>query len=547
MYKTITSFLIIFSFSIFSQEKVEDDFEGNGTITTWAHDASVINTSFSNPFKIGINTSNTVLRYEDNGGQYANVRFDIPKNFDLSEKHTFSVKIYVPSNSITGNQKNQVSLKLQNNNIAAPWSTQTEIIKTISLNTWQTVTFDFKNDTYINIDGNSAAPINRNDFNRVLIQINGEDNIDKVIAFIDDFLYDGTLPESNNDNNNTNTNFDTLVWSDEFDGVDGQIVDLDNTKWFKQTYPIQGGNSWANGEIQHYTDRIDNSFISDGTLKILAKRETYQGNNNTPKDFTSARLNSKFAFTYGKVEIRAKMPFGIGTFPALWMLGQNITETGGYWAPTHGTTGWPDCGEVDIIEHWGDNQNFVQSALHNRSSFGGTINKGGRMISNASTEFHTYTLYWDANKMVFSVDGIEHYTYNPQNKNIQNWPYNAPQYLLFNVAILPNITASFSESAMEIDYVRVYQASSLSTNDNTVDEKEITIFPNPIDNQLEIQFANFSDTYQGTIYDLTGKKVHFFNQNTAKNTVDVSFLKSGFYILNIQSGSFSKNFKILKN
>ena len=83
MYKIITSFLIIFSINIFSQEKVEDDFEGNGTITSWAQDASIINTSFSNPFKVGINTSNTVLRYEDNGGQYANVRFDVPKNFDL--------------------------------------------------------------------------------------------------------------------------------------------------------------------------------------------------------------------------------------------------------------------------------------------------------------------------------------------------------------------------------------------------------------------------------------------------------------------------------
>ena len=546
MYKFITSLFFIFSISLFAQEKVEDDFEGNGTIKTWAQDASVINNAFSNPFKVGINTSNTVLRYEDNGGQYANVRFDVPKNFDLSEKHTFTLNIYVPSNSITGNQTNQISLKLQNNKINAPWSTQSEVIKTISLNTWQTVTFDFKNDPFVNLDSNSPIPTNRTDFNRVLLQVNGEDNNDKVIAYIDDFSYDGTLPESTTDNN-TNTNFNTLVWSDEFDGVDGQIVDLDNTKWFKQTYPIIGGNSWANSEVQHYTDRIDNSFISNGTLKILAKRETYQGNNNNSKDFTSARLNSKFAFTYGKIEIRAKMPFGVGTFPALWMLGQNITETGGYWAPTHGNTPWPDCGEIDIIEHWGDNQNFVQSALHNRSSFGGTINKGGRMISNASTEFHIYTLYWDANKMVFSVDGIEHYTYNPQNKNIQNWPYNAPQYLLFNVAILPNIAASFSESAMEIDYVKVYQASSLSTDDTTIDEKKIRIFPNPVNNQLEIQFANFSEKYQGTIYDLTGKKVHTFNKNAHENSIDVSFLKSGFYILNIQSDSFSKNFKILKN
>ena len=542
MYKIITSFLIIFSINIFSQEKVEDDFEGNGTITSWAQDASIINTSFSNPFKVGINTSNTVLRYEDNGGQYANVRFDVPKNFDLLEKHTFSLKIYVPSSSITGSQNNQVSLKLQNNNIAAPWSTQTEIIKNISLNTWQTVTFDFKNDTYINIDANSTTPINRTDFNRVLLQVNGENNTDQVIAFIDDFLYDGTLPESSNDNNNTNTNFDTLVWSDDFDG-NGAI---DATKWHHQVIPIIGGTTWANGEIQHYTDRTDNSYQSNGTLKIVAKRENYTFNNVT-KNFTSARLNSKYAFTYGKVEIRAKMPFGVGTFPALWMLGQNITETGGYFAATHGTTGWPDCGEIDIIEHWGDNQNFVQSALHNRSSFGGTINKGGRMISNASTEFHTYTLYWDANKMVFSVDDIVHYTYEPSPKNIQNWPYDAPQYLLFNVAMLPNVTGSFTESAMEIDYVRVYQAASLSTNDNTVEEKEITIFPNPVDNQLQIQFANFSNTYQGTIYDLTGKKVHSFNKKAKKNSIDVSFLKSGFYILNIQSGGFSKNFKILKN
>ena len=217
MYKFITSLFFIFSISLFAQEKVEDDFEGNGTIRTWAQDASVINTSFSNLFKTGINTSNTVLRYEDNGGRYANVRFDVSKKFDLSQKQTFSLKIYVPSNSITGSQNNQISLKLQNNNIAAPWSTQTEIIKTISLNTWQTVTFDFKNDPFINHTPSSPIPTNRTDFNRVLLQVNGEDNNDKVIAYIDDFLYDGTIAERNN--SGTDPVFDNLVWSDEFDGT----------------------------------------------------------------------------------------------------------------------------------------------------------------------------------------------------------------------------------------------------------------------------------------------------------------------------------------
>jgi beta-glucanase (GH16 family) len=541
MHKIITFLLLTFSITLFSQEKVEDNFEGNGTIAAWTADATIINTAFSNPFKSGINTSNTVLRYQDNGGQYANVRFDVPKNFNLSEKHTFSLKIYVPSNSITGNQTNKISLKLQNNTINAPWSSQSEVIKTISLDTWQTVTFDFKNDPFVNLDANSPIPTNRTDFNRILLQVNGENNTDQVIAFIDDFAYDGTLPE-NNVNPDENVNFDTLVWSDEFNG-NGAI---DNAKWHHQVIPIIGGQSWANGEVQHYTNRSDNSYMSNGSLKIVAKKENYTFNGVT-KNYTSARLNSKYAFTYGKVEIKAKMPFGVGTFPALWMLGQNITETGGYWTATHGTTPWPDCGEIDIIEHWGDNQNFVQSAMHNRASFGGTVNKGGRMITNASTEYHIYTIVWSSNKMIFSVDDIVHYTYEPSPKNIQNWPYDSPQYLLFNVAMLPNVTGSFTESAMEIDYVRVYQASSLSTDNNNIEEKKIRVFPNPVNDFLEIQFTNFSETYKGTIYDLTGKKVHAFNQNSLKNSIDVSFLKSGFYILNIQSETFSKNFKILKN
>ncbi|WP_104808379.1 glycoside hydrolase family 16 protein [Polaribacter filamentus] len=502
MQNLFTLLALTFFASIFSQQNVVDDFEGNGTITTWAGDDCGMDKAFLNPFKTGVNNSKTVLKYTDEGGEYANVRFDIPANFDLSTNNTFSLKIYVPSASITGSENNQISLKLQNSKISEAWSTQSEIIKNIVLNQWQTITFDFATDNYININNNSGNPINRKDFNRVLIQINDENNTSKVTAYIDDFLYDGTIAERNN--SGTDPVFDNLVWFDEFDGVDGQIVDLDNTRWFKQTYPILGGNSWANGEVQHYTDRIDNSFISNGSLKILAKRETYQGNNKNSKNFTSARLNSKFAFTYGKVEIRAKMPFGLGTFPALWMLGQNITETGGYWASTHGNTPWPDCGEIDIIEHWGDNQDFVQSAMHNRSSSGGTINKGGQKISNASTEFHTYTMVWDATKMVFSVDDIVHYTYNPENKNIENWPYDAPQYLLFNVAILPNIAANFTESAMEIDYVRVYQEStaSLFEIDNLTD---VLVFPNPVNNKLTIKIPNIDVASKVIIYNIVGK------------------------------------------
>ncbi|MFT5243638.1 MAG: hypothetical protein ACJA1H_002135 [Glaciecola sp.] len=182
------------SLTIFSQvSNVNDDFEGNGNITTWAEDASTIDTEFFNPYPEDINTSNTVLKYEDTGGQYANVRFQTTENFDLSSNSSFSLKIYVPSNSITGTQPNQISLKLQNGTIALPWTTQSEIIKPIVLDQWQEVSFDFATDTYINLDENSPDPTTRTDFNRVLLQVNSENNFDFVTAYIDDVLYVTTV------------------------------------------------------------------------------------------------------------------------------------------------------------------------------------------------------------------------------------------------------------------------------------------------------------------------------------------------------------------
>lgn len=166
---------------------LSDNFEGNGNIGSWFGDDCGVNTAFANPHPSGINPSATVLRYHDQGGQYANVRFDIPGNFDLSTQQTFTFKIYVPSSSLTGNAPNRVSLKLQNGVLASPWTTQTEIIKPLLLDQWQTVSFDFANDSYINLDPNSLPPVQRTDLNRVLIQVNGENNSFQVLAYIDDF------------------------------------------------------------------------------------------------------------------------------------------------------------------------------------------------------------------------------------------------------------------------------------------------------------------------------------------------------------------------
>ena len=516
---------------VFSQTTVEDDFEGNGTISTWFGDDCGMDNAFNNPFQNGINTSSKVLKYTDTGGQYANVRFDTEANFDLSTNNIFTLKIYISSTDITGNAPNQISLKLQDKNLAQPWSTQSEIIKPIVLDQWQTITFDFANDNYVNLDANSDAPINRTDFNRVLLQVNGENNNHNVTAYIDDFLYNGTIDVSGN------PVFDNLVWSDEFDGSGA----INTNKWHHQTQ-LPNGNSWYNGEVQHYTNRTENSSVSNGILSITAKKETFTDQGVT-KNYTSARLNSKFAFKYGKVEVKAKLPTGVGTWPAIWMLGKNITEPGGYWASTHGTTSWPACGEIDIMEHWGSNQNYIQSAMHTPSSFGGTVNKGGRVIPTASTEYHIYTLEWTSEKMVFKVDGIEHYTYNPAVKDANTWPFDAEQYLLLNIAIEPSIAASFTESKMEIDYVRVYQESTASI-ENVDHFVNINTYPNPIEDKLNISVPLEYIDSKATLYSLLGQKLNVYSLNNIHNSINFSNHKKGVYILKIETskGIFTKKF-----
>jgi len=524
--------IYFFCFPLFSQN-IEDDFEGNGTINEWVGDYCYVASSFVNPHVQGINTSSRVLKYSDTGGQYANVRFDLNENLDFSNKNSFTFKIYVPSTSITGNQINKVSVKLQNGTLSQPWTTQSEIIKYISLNEWQEITFNFENDSYINFNSSPTAPIERTDFNRVLIQVNGEDNYDHVTAYIDDFIFEEL--EGEND-----PVYDQLIWSDEFDGSGA----IDSDKWFHQTQ-LPSSGSWYNNEIQHYTDRIDNTYVSNGSMHLVAKKETYTDQGHT-KQYTSARLNSKIAFTYGKVEVRAILPTGVGTWPAIWMLGKNITEAGAYWQTQgYGNVSWPACGEIDIMEHWGTNQNFVQSAMHTPSSHGGTVNHGGQTIPTASTAYHVYSLEWYPTKMVFKVDGVHHYTYQPEVRNASTWPFNADQYILLNTAIQPSIPGSFTESDMIIDYVRVYEESSLSTSNSTLNE--LIIYPNPTKDKLILKTPSHLIGSKVIMYSTLGQSLLNFTLNEVNTSIDLSSFKQGIYLLKFQNnnGSFIK--EIIKN
>lgn len=507
--KHISLFFLFSCVTLFSQAQIlRDNFDGNSTISTWFGDDCMMDTDFNNPFPIGINTSAKVLRYSDIGGQFANVRFDAGFNFNLSTSSVFSLKVYVPSNGITGNQNNQISLKLQNGFIASPWTTQCEIIKPILLNQWQTITFNFATDAFINLDPNSVNPLKRWDFSRVVIQINGENNNSNVLAYIDDFIYAGAI-----------SSFNDLVWSDEFDG-NGAVNSLN---WFHQTQ-LPNGVSWYNNELQHYTNSTVNSFCSNGLLNIVAKKQTFTDQGQT-KQYTSARLNSKFAFKYGRVEVRAKLPTGAGTWPAIWMLGKNIIEPGAYWTATYGTINWPACGEIDIMEHWGTNQNVISSAVH--FPIDGNLN-AGQYVTNSqvklgvSSEFHIYAVDWNAERITFSVDGINHMSYNPTIKNQYSWPFDDEQYLLLNIAIEPSVTSGFNQSTLEIDYVRVYQEtgplplnfthySIISRNEKSVENRWTTA------NEINVSHFNIQRSTNGKDFTTIG---NIAAQNNNNNNYD---------------------------
>lgn len=527
--------LFCFAFTGISQSTLQDDFEGNGNISTWAGDNCLIDTGFPNPYTTAKNLSATVLRYEDTGGLFANVRFDAPENLDLSTNASFTVQIYIPSSGISGNQPNQLSLKLQDGTLPEPWITQSEIIKPVILDQWQTLTFDFANDNFINLSPDSPHPVLRTDFNRVLFQVNGENNTDPVLAFIDEVQHPGDLPPS--------PVFDQLIWADEFDGQGA----IDSEKWFHQTL-LPFGTSWFNGEIQHYTDRIENSRVENGSLKIEARRESFTDQGQT-KEFTSARLNSKFTFQYGRVEIRAKLPTGPGTWPALWMLGKNINEDGGFWDNEgFGTTPWPACGEIDIMEHWGTNPGYISSATHTPSSFGNTVNVGAQILPTYGTEFHIYSLEWTPEKLVFAVDGIKHFTYNPPVKNAETWPFDDEMYLLFNVAILPSIEAGFTSSAMEVDYVRIYQQTPVSTQ--VIPASEIRYFPNPVKDTLMIELGSaVNDMVTIRLFDPSGRLVKTVSRKAVDGTVALQNweqLPAGTYLVQLQWGQQQSGFSVVK-
>ncbi len=227
--------------------------------------------------------------------------------------------------------------------------------------------------------------------------------------------------------------YNNLVWADEFDAPGAP----NPNNW---TYDL-GDNGWGNGEVQNYTDNAENVIVEDGMLKITAKADGMGG-------YTSARLKSEnlHEFTFGRVEVRAKLPKAQGTWPAIWMLGANFD-----------TVGWPTCGEIDIMEQTGQDKTKTSAALHFPDNSGGDAVTSETSNATATTEFHNYTVEWTATTITFLVDNTVFLTFD----NTPDSSFNSDFFMILNVAmggtLGGTIAPDFTQDTMEIDYVRVYQ------------------------------------------------------------------------------------------
>lgn len=237
----------------------------------------------------------------------------------------------------------------------------------------------------------------------------------------------------------------SLVWSDEFT-TDGPP---DASKWAYDTGMNKQG--WHNRELQYYSGpRPENAVVRDGKLVITARKER----RSTAVDwggqgYTSARLLTagRAEWTYGYFEIRARLPCGKGTWPAIWMLNSAMT--------------WPAGGELDILEFVGREPDRVFSTVHTASGHGGQGSGAAAELRDACGAFHTYQMHWTAQQLRFGIDGKTHFEYTNAGTGAAQWPFDAPQFLILNIAIGGDLGGDVDDSIfpvrMEVDHVRVYQ------------------------------------------------------------------------------------------
>ncbi|HLN74837.1 MAG TPA: family 16 glycosylhydrolase [Prolixibacteraceae bacterium] len=328
--------------------------------------------------------------------------------------------------------------------------------------------------------------------------------------------------------------FTQLVWSDEFDGTS-----VNKSNWVFET---GNNNGWGNNELEYYTSRPDNATVRDGNLMIIAKKENYGG-----KSYTSARMKTQglHDFTYGKIEARIKAPVGQGIWPAFWMLGKSVNQSG---------VGWPKCGEIDILEH-----------INSVSVVNGTIhwdNNGhasyGKTTTCDVTKYHVYGIEWDTKAIKWFVDGKSYGEASIANNINSTNEFHAPFFILLNLAVggvwpgNPTATTAFPDTLF-VDYVRVY---GLTTGTSSIEGENTKQgvsqnFPNPFYPKTTISFNVPTKSFVSLkVFNANGMEVSTLasGELTAGNHErqwDASGLPSGIYYYRLQAGDLMETKKLL--
>lgn len=254
-----------------------------------------------------------------------------------------------------------------------------------------------------------------------------------------------------------------LVWSDEFD-VDGEP---EFSKWSADIWPARK----VNDEDQAYTARPKNMRVENGLLTLEAHKEDYDDAN-----YTSGRIHSdgKGDFLYGRFEVRAKLPAGKGSWPAIWMLPSDpfrystTCEAGEDWQGSSTCDAWPNSGEIDIMEHVGYQMNHIHGTVHNEAYYWAKWEqrKGRIIVDGVADDFHVYALEWTPDEIRAYVDDTLYFVYINEKSGWESWPYDQPFHLILNVAVGGmwgrsggGIADDIFPLQMVVDYARVYQRS----------------------------------------------------------------------------------------
>lgn len=234
-----------------------------------------------------------------------------------------------------------------------------------------------------------------------------------------------------------------LLWEDQFD---------QNGKPNPEIWQAEvGGHGFGNNESQFYTDRLDNAYVEDGILHIVAKKERYEH-----RDYTSAKLITypKKLIHKGRIEVMAKVPKGKGTWPAIWMLSESF-QLG---------TPWPTCGEIDLLEHVGHNRGFVHFSLHSNNYFFHNQKQPTHIveIDDIDNHFHEYRMDWEEDQISFYIDGKHQITFKKEeNADMNTWPFNQPFYLIINIALGGSWGGLIEDrdlpAVFSFKYVKVYE------------------------------------------------------------------------------------------